>query len=336
MVLAGATITQLVQAGPNPKDQLVVTAQTSSGSAGAVAPTAPGNSPKQWFYAFCLPSGGSLNQTFPLQIQLNNPTGGTSPETAEVSFNAAGSLATTPPASFFIQDNSSSQNVSFTVSTGPLADGNHSVNLQISATPNSRVSSSHDTIHIQVIVGPGCADSKPSCFLTSSEFDLLTDCGGAYVSGNSGGTFQIVAPRAKINATNPGQFYYNLIWTNHGDTQPVTIELNASSLSPHGANAVHALVFDANGFVTDASNFDMVNQDGTPCGPSGPCTISVEAGKTLWVTWHLQYSQIGGSPAGISDTCPGNALISATGTLKDQAGVTIGSCTASASGYLKK
>jgi hypothetical protein len=331
----GKPFHELAQAAP--KDDLVVIAQTSSGSPSPVAPTTPGNSPKQWFYAFCLPSGGSLNQTFPLQIQLNN-SNGSAGEWANVSFNAVGSLAgsTTPPAGFSILDNSSPQNISFSVITGSLVDGNYSMNLHISATPNSKVASSHDTIHIQVVVGPGCVDSKPSCFLTSSEFDLLTDCGGGYVTADSGGTFQIVAPKGKINATNPGQFYYNLVWTNQGNTQPVTIELNATSFTPQGANAVHALVFDSSGFVTDASNFDMVNETGTPCGPSGPCTINVPAGKTLWVTWHLQYSQIGGSSIGISSTCPGNAVVSATGTLKDEGGTEIGSCTAEATGYLKK
>jgi hypothetical protein len=335
LLALGVALGGIADAGPN-KDTLVVTAQTSSGSAGSVTPTTPGNSPKQWFYAFCLPSGGSLNQSFPLQFQLTDGNG-TSPESAAISFNAVGSLSgsTTPPAGFSITDNGASQSTSFTVITGILADGQYSVNLQISATPNSKVTGSHDTIHIQVTVGAGCADSKPSCFLTSSEFDLLTDCADAYVSGNSGGTFQIVAPRGKINATNPGQFYYNMIWTNHGDTQPVTIDLTATNLNPQGANAVHALVFDSNSFSTDASNFDMVNQDGTPCGPNGPCTVSVEAGKTLWVTWHLQYAAIGGPSAGISSSCPGNVTISATGALKDQTGITIGSCTASATGYLK-
>jgi hypothetical protein len=336
LLVIGVAFSNSALAAPA-KDDLVVSAQTSFGSAGNVAPTVPGNSPRQWFYAFCLPTGGSLNQTFPLQFQLNDANG-TSGESASVSFNAVGSLSgsTTPPAGFNISDNSTPQNTSFTVATGSLADGQYSVNLQISATPNNKVSFSHDTIHIQVTVGSGCIDSKPSCFFTSSEFDLLTDCSGAYVTGNSGGTFQIVAPKGKINATNPGQFYYNMIWTNQGDTQAVTIDFSATNLNPQGANAVHALVFDSSGFTTDASNFDMVNGDGTPCGPSGPCTISVGAGKTLWVTWHLQYAGIGGSSSGISYSCPGNVEISATGTLKDSLGNTIGSCTATATGYLKK
>ena len=330
-----AASTQLT-AGPN-KDSLIVTAQSSSGSAGPVSPTVPGNAPKQWFYTFCLPSGGSLNQTFPVELQLNN-SNGTLGESASVSFNAVGPLSgvTGVPGTFTVSDNGVAQTQNVTLATGSLADGTHIVNVQISADPSSKVDLSHNTIHIQVVVGAGCVDSTSHCFLTSSEFDLLTDCSGAYVSGSSGGTFEIIAPKGKVQATNPGQFYYNMIWTNQGVTQPITIELLASSLSSHGANAVHALVFDSTGFVTDASNFDMVNQDGTPCGPNGPCTISVPAGKTLWVTWHLQFSGIGGSSAGMSNVCPGNVAISATGSLKDSTGSIIGTCTATATGYLKK
>ena len=319
------------------KDDLIVTAEPSFGSAGSVSPTVPGNATKQWFYSFCLPSGSSLNQTFPLKLQLNN-SNGTTGESASISFNANGSLSgvTVVPNTFSTSDNGVAQAQNITLATGPLADGTHSVNVQISADPSSKVASSHNTIHIQVVVGSGCADSRPHCFLTSSEFDLLTDCAGAYVGGNSGGTFEIIAPRGRVQATNPGQFYYNMIWTNQGATQPITIELLANNLNSHGANAVHALVFDSTGFVNDASNFDMVNQDGTPCGPNGPCTINVPAGKTLWVTWHLQFSGIGGSSTGMSNVCPGNVTISASGSLKDSTGSIIGTCTASANGYLKK
>ena len=102
------------------------------------------------------------------------------------------------------------------------------------------------------------------------------------------------------------------------------------------ANAVHAMVFNSEGFVVDVNNWDMVNQDGTPCGPNGPCTITVDAGMVLWVTWHLTFQGIGSPSAGISDTCPGNVTISATGTLKDSSGGTLATCTATATGYLKK
>jgi hypothetical protein len=159
-----ATFLNSALASPFRKDELVVSAQTSFGSAGNVAPTVPGNSYRQWFYFFCLPTGGSLNQTFPLQFQLND-TNGTSGESVPVSFNADGSISssTTSPAGFNISDNGAVQNKSFTVATGILADGEYTINLQIPAPLNNKVNLSHDTIHVHVTVGSGCMDSKPSC-----------------------------------------------------------------------------------------------------------------------------------------------------------------------------
>lgn len=160
----GVALSNSALASPPRKDELVVSAQTSFGSAGHVAPTVPGNSYRQWFYVFCLPTGGSLNQTFPLQFQLND-TNGTSGESVPVSFDADGSISsfTTPLAGFNISDDGAVQNKSFTVTTGILVDGEYTINLQIPAPLNNKVNLSHDTIHIHVTVGSGCTDSKPSC-----------------------------------------------------------------------------------------------------------------------------------------------------------------------------
>jgi hypothetical protein len=177
----------------------------------------------------------------------------------------------------------------------------------------------------------------------------LTDCSGADVTTNLGGTFAIVPnAKGKIVATNPGQFYYNLIWTNPGGSQAVTINLSAINLAPQGANAVHALTFNSSGFTQDASAFDMVNEDGTPCGPSGPCTINVATGETLWVTWHLEYNQIGMSSADVplrgtvcpegssTPSCSGRNAVSATGTVNSSSGAQLFTCTVYACGYLKR
>jgi hypothetical protein len=91
----------------------------------------------------------------------------------------------------------------------------------------------------------------------------------------------------------------------------------------------------ATGFTADLAGFDLVNGDGTPCGPTGPCTVTVPSGQYLWVTWHLQSNLIGTSSLPISATCPGNEAIAATVTLTDGAGM-VTSCGASASGYLKQ
>jgi len=153
--------------------------------------------------------------------------------------------------------------------------------------------------------------------------------------------------QGRIVSTNPGQFYYNMIWTNNAATpEAVTINLAANNLVPMGANSVHAMTFNSGGFTQNASSFDMVNTNGVPCGPSGPCTITVAAGDTLWVTWHLQYGPIGTSANGLPDwgtvcpnptgasACDGQSAISATGTLTNSSS-TLYTCTASACGYLK-
>src|SRR5262245_15131316 len=262
------------------KDESIVTAQSSFGSAGPVSPTVPGDTTKQWFYSFCLPSGDSLNQTFPMELQLDNSNANPG-ESSSVSFGAVSSLAgvTGVPGTFTILNKGIAQTQNVTLITGSLADGTHIENVRISTDPSSKVALSRNTIH-------------------------------AYVSGSSA-----------------RQFYYNMIWTNQGATQPITIDLPASSLNSQGTNAVHALVFDSTGHATDSSNFDVVNQDGTRCGPNTrPCTINVPAGKTLWVTWHLQPAGIGGSSRDMSDICPGNVTISATGKLKDSTGTVIGTC----------
>lgn len=87
----------------------------------------------------------------------------------------------------------------------------------------------------------------------------------------------------------------------------------------------------------------MVNQDGTPCGPSGPCTVTVGAGQVLWVTWHLEFSLVGSSSAGIGSTCggAGGVPISASATLSSNGplssgGTALASCSTGATGYLKR
>lgn len=162
--VVGDALSNLALAVTPRKDELVVSALTSFGSAGHVAPTVPGNSYRQWFYVFCLPTGGSLNQTFPMQFQLND-TNGRSGESATVSFNADGSIssATTPPTGFNISDDGAVHDKKFTVATGILADGEYTINLQIPASLSNKVNLSHDAIHIHVTVGSGCMESKPSC-----------------------------------------------------------------------------------------------------------------------------------------------------------------------------
>ena len=186
--------------------------------------------------------------------------------------------------------------------------------------------------------------AEVTCFFTDSNFLTLTDCSGASVTGKTGGRFQVVSNAKKIaTATNPGQFYYNMLWSNTtGSDQSVTVNLTPSGLIPSNTNsllhpiaqAAHAYFFDtATGFTDPLADWLFVNSSGQPCGPSGPCTITVPANDTLFVTWHLAWTGIGQNALSVNVGCANaNAAISATGTVT---GGLTGSCTADALGYRK-
>jgi hypothetical protein len=118
----------------------------------------------------------------------------------------------------------------------------------------------------------------------------------------------------------------------------VTVCLEESNLDPMGAQSIHAATFNSTGFTQDLSNFDLVGSDGLPCGPWGPCSLTVLADETLWVQWHLRPSIVGNSTNGISTSCPGNVFVSATATLYDNAddcsGTVLDSCEGDASGWI--
>jgi hypothetical protein len=337
LVLFAVLASTMTFAAPPGKDTMSVTAGTS---ANGVSPIVHGNN-NEWFYAYCLPSGSVLSDSYPIKFVVtdtnNNPG-----DQYTISLKAVGSPqlvnGTTLPGDFSITDDGVSQTKTVSVNTAVLPDGQYNLNIQITADPPGRLTTDHDTIHIQVTVGGVCGGAGATCYFTDSDFNFLLDCSGNDVTTNTGGTFQIVAnAKGKVVATNPGQFYYNLIWTNSGATRPITVTLAETGLNTMGANSVHALTFNATGFTQDVGAFDMVNQDGTPCGPSGPCTITVNSGDVLWVTWHLEFAGIGGNINVYSNSCPGNAAgsVTASGTLSDSSGV-ITSCGAAANGYAKK
>jgi hypothetical protein len=337
-----------------PKDIITVTAQNSTNG---VVPTSPQPNPRQWWYVFCVPTGGTLNDT--LHIQFTDTDGnGTLGETATISFNANGdpnlTSGITVPSSITLDDDPStltppaSAVVDVPLLKSGLADGTYNANLAISVSPPGSFTITHDTIHIQVTVGGACnPSSEITCFFTDSNFLNLTDCSGNSITGNTGGRFQIVTNAKKVaTATNPGQFYYNMLWSNTtGSDQDVTVTLTPTNLIPSNTNsllkpiaqAAHAYFFDtATGFTDPLADWNFVNDFGQPCGPSGPCTLTVPAGDTLFVTWHLVWNGIG-QPAGqYSNSCASaNAPISATGQVSGT-GITTASCTADALGYRKK
>ncbi len=87
---------------------------------------------------------------------------------------------------------------------------------------------------------------------------------------------------------------------------------------------MHVLIYDSGSFT---ANFDDVNNDGTPCGPTGATCkspITVPKGQTLWLTWHVAYQWLGSplfndipSFASCGTGSP-HGTISITGTLANQ------------------
>lgn len=225
------------------------------------------------------------------------------------------------------------------INTTNLAAGDYQANVQISATPQNSVNTSHG-IHLQIHVAD--PDAPPTCFITDSDGLLLQNCGGQPVS--AGGEFLTVANAKKITATNPGQFYYNLVWQNTtgSDVTFTSVGLSGTNAVPVGANSVHALIYNSNQFT---ANFDDVNTNGTPCGQTGAACkspITVPAGQTLWLTWHVAY-QWTGSPLWPDipsiGSCPlpsihGTITMSALLKNADQS-VSI-TCAGSANGYTSK
>src|SRR5438067_1358730 len=335
-------------AGGPPKDIITVTAQNSTNG---VVPTSPQPFPRTWFYVICIPSGGNLSDTLHIHFTDtdNNSTTG---EIATISFGAVGNpnltSGITVPSSILLDDTTNTTgDVDVPLSKSGLADGTYHANLQISVSPPGSFTITHDNIHIQVTVGGACnPSSEISCFFTDSNFLDLTDCSGASVTSNTGGRFQIVTNAKKIaTATNPGQFYYNMLWSNTtGSDQTVTVNLTAIGLAPSNtdsllhpiAQAAHAYFFDtATGFTDPLADWNFVNSFGQKCGPSGPCTLTVPANDTLFVTWHLVWTGIGHNATSILTGCANaNAPISATGGV---IGTNISeTCTADALGYRKK
>jgi hypothetical protein len=332
-----------------PKDIITVTAQNSTNG---VVPTSPQPSPKTWFYVICVPSGGDLSDTLHIHFtdtNNNNTTG----EIATIGFGAVGNpLLTSGIGALGPQVLDDTTNTTADVDVplfkSGLADGTYNANLQISVAPPGSFTLTHTNIHIQVTVGGACnPSSEISCFFTDSNFLNLTDCSGTSVIGNSGGTFAVVTNAKKIaTATNPGQFYYNMLWSNTtGSDQDVTVNLSATGLTPSNtdsllhpiAQAAHAYFFDtATGFTDPLADWNFVNTLGQKCGPSGPCTITVPANDTLFVTWHLVWTGIGHNASGINTGCANaNAAVSATGGVIGP-NINAATCTANALGYRKK
>ncbi len=342
MCIAAATIALFVQPSmavpPSPKDALTVTAKTSGN----------GNNPDEigsnWVYAYTLTCNSSFSDTLHVELMVSNMN--TAGDSYTIGFTKSGSTelsgtATSLPANFTLADDGTTVTKNISIASGSLAPGDYTLNINITYPNNEVTAGNPNSIQVKIHVNECDDPSGPTCFFTDSSGDFLVDCQGALVSTDSGGTFMLIDKKnGTIVATNPGQFYYNYIWTNDGPAVDVQIQLSGLlNLVPQGANALHAYTFDTSGFTQDVDSFNMVNNDGTPCGPAGPCTINVGEGETLWVTWHLAYGWIGSVKPGAGDSCPGSEPIGAAASLVDAsntATVVAGACSASAAGNNKR
>jgi hypothetical protein len=341
-----------------PKDNMTVTAGNSQLS--NIQPFVPGQAQNQWFYNYtCIESGNSISDTLPISLTLDNARGDSTPVVAAVSFSAngnptlAGAISFSPTPPVDVTAGGSTVTEDIVISTGTLSAGTYDVNVQISTDQPSKVTLNHDVIHIRITVADNCAAPPPACFITDSSFNPLLDCSGNPIALESGygGTFQInFNAHNVIVATNPGQFYYNLIWTNNtGEDHNVTLTMSKSddTLVTTGTNALHAAVFQSSDIDPTqplVSQFNAVNTDGTPCGTgtTGSTTcksvVTVANGQTIWVTWHLAYAKIGQNISNVSPgACPGTEEISATCIVSDTDTTDqLTTCTAQATGYLKR
>ena len=319
------------------KDTLTSTAtQSTNGS------NPDGTNGANWVYAYTLPCNGLLSDTLHVELTISN-TNSNPGDSYTISFSKSGNtgqIGATLPINFSLSDNSVTAIKDIPITAIGLTPGDYTLNIGVGTPPGALTESNPKNIKVNIHVNE-CNASVPTCFFTDSSGEFLSDCKEELVSTNEGGTFMLVNKKnGVIVATNPGQFYYNYLWTNDGSGVDVEVQLaGLVNLVPQGANAVHAYTFDTSGFTQSLEAFDMVNNDGTPCGPNGPCTIWVGEDETLWVTWHLAYAGVGLSKPAAGTSCPGSEDIGAAVILVDPSDSLTeiaGECSASATGYNKR
>jgi hypothetical protein len=294
---------------------------------------------------FCLNGEGSTAWTS-FQVQTGNQgNGGDLPGVtypANVTFTSASPIQGCQTSTIQINtgpltltDPQTSQMFSKSINISDVSPNPSSGNTK----PNVNWSGSTE-IHIRVLVNPASSSTRISCFITDSSGNFLTKCDGSLAdqSGSAAGRFAIVANKKTIEvSTNPGQFYYNVLYVNSGST-PITVDVNffRSGVDPKGTQAIHAALFAPpfSGFTQDG--FNDVN-DGIPEGTNDLLQgITIPAGWTLWVDYHLQWTGLGAPvPNGCATDCQNaNQPFWVTGTISEAGGHSE-TCTAGAWGYLK-
>lgn len=344
---------KLSAVNPNPSATVSVTPGTSS-----QLTVVPGHTGNNWVYSYTIYDGGSVIDTLPIVVCVTEQN-----DNAWVSFdigfssgggNLSSTQVTAPGDLTFSYVSSTAlpgcQTAYMEVSTGTLSLSNPTVsqtfnrNYNVSATnknPNNMsVGAGGDTPNVKVQVTVLPQTSHISCFITDSDGNFLTTCTGEAVndSGSTAGRFGIVVNNRKNIqvATNPGQFYYNVLWENTtGSPQTVSVSFARNGVDPQGAQAIHAMAFAPPFSGISADDFDALNE-GLPGGSNDLIqNITVPDGWTLWVDYHLEWSGIGTSASGIGASCSLANKPWAVQATVSGAGITSETCTAGAIGYAK-
>jgi hypothetical protein len=305
------------------------------------------------FYAYTRDDGQTISDTIPVHICITDSSDLSGWASFKVTFDGNGQFpgtVTLPSDLTFLSSNGlSCQDVSVGINTGPvnLTDPNQAQNFTYNIVVRSNNSDSSprnlavnfnsgvQVIHLALTVLP--AESNVSCYLTDSSGLILANCDGQPV--NTDGRFVIVANKKKVEvATNPGQFYYNLIWKNRtGSAQNVAVQFTRTNLLAKGAQAIHAWYSNSYGAALSTNEFDEVNSIGFAEGSDDKITsITVPNGDSLAVTYHLSYAKIGQAvPVPCATTCgTADQFISVKADVTG-GGISPKSCTSAAKGYLK-
>jgi hypothetical protein len=334
-----------------PTQTVVAISMTGQQSAGGITPdTAGGN----YRYVYNIATGQSISDTIPVKLCTST----TDPEndftyslTLAFSGPSGDSIGEAVPSNPILTADGC-QTVNITVNSGTFNTiGIYAANSQVSVAQNGFIytggspsphlptTEPNNTLgEIQVRVNvTDPSQPPPSCFISDSDFNFLLSCSGEAQRYGNGGRFSIVANKKGIEtATNPGQFYYNVLWTNHtGSDQTITVNFARIGVIPQGAQAIHAAIFPSFPVLSEF-NFDVVNS-AIPSGADDALeSVIVPNGSTLWVDYHLEWSSLGGPSTGTPLTCDlaGTNCFKVLATISS-GGTTLGTCEAGACGYLK-
>lgn len=348
---AAASTVALAGSAVKPVVDFTVEEQTSI--PGGVVPELASANANSLFYPYETAAGTAISDSLPVKLCASStaghdkdgiPTTGY-PQTVHFSASAGNLPGVTVPGDVTFGADGC-QTVYINIDTGALLANSYmgNINISLANSQDASVTTSVNTTvnlgkpnEVHIHVKATAPTVSISCFTTDSDFNFLVDCAGNAVTSGYGGVFSIVTNKKNVEvATNPGQFYYNLLYTNSsGHDQTVAVTFLRNGVNPNGAQAIHAMLFPTFPLFS-STNFDLVNND-IPSGADDKLEgITVPAGWTLWTDYHVEWTGVGSpAPSGIGASCPSaNQTFGVTGTVTAD-GTVVGSCGAGAVGYKK-